>query len=308
MTGIGEALRMVQRPPVGWREYDSSNWGDASWSEWYSLDPDELTSAPDRPGLYRVRHQKLDGLSYIGESGDVKRRMRTLARGVHNDKMPYRDPHTAAPCLWAIRDKFGDNFEIAYTVPDVAHNEQQRKGLEAAYIATYRLEMSESPPANFGRIISGYRQSTYRSGGTRGGLIDDTENEPNSKPGLEPRPWEHWHRVTDEKWMGSEWSDSHRLSERLDADPPDLGLYRIWFPDQSPPLVYIGMSSNISRRLYKHEKTYGGDALFAYAGRPDLEYAHQRGEAETDLIGAHYIAHGHPPQAQFGYVNQFTED
>jgi hypothetical protein len=108
--------------------------------------------------------------------------------------------------------------------------------------------------------------------------------------------------------MDNDWSEPYRLADRLDADPPNIGLYRIWFEGDAPPLAYIGESSNISRRLYKYESTYGGDALFAYASRPDLDAQHKREEAECDLIGAHYLGHGHPPKAQFGFSERISDE
>jgi len=148
---------MVQRPPVGWRHYDSPEWGGVQWSSWMALDADTLATAPDEPGLYQVRHRNREGLSYIGESGDTEHRTRALARRVHDSEMPFRDPHTAAPCLWAILDNDGSGFELSYTTPDRAADDQQRKGLEAGLIASYRLAAGESPPANFGRMIDGYK-------------------------------------------------------------------------------------------------------------------------------------------------------
>lgn len=291
---------MVERPPAGWREYYGDQWGDVEWSPWLDLDADTLTTAPNRAGLYRVRHQHRDGLCYIGESGDVQRRIRTLARRVHDTEMPYRDPHTAAPCLWAIRDDEGAGFELSYTAPESASDDQQRKGLEAALIASYRLAAGESPPANFGRMIDGYKQSSYRSGGIRGGPLDDGETEANTEPGCPPEPWKNYETVTDPRWMDNDWSGPYRLADRLDADPPDVGLYRIWYEGEVPPLAYIGETSNFSRRLREHEDTYGGDALFSFVSRPDLDASHKREEAECDLIGSHYIIHKCVPQAQFG--------
>jgi len=49
------------------------------------------------------------------------------------------------------------------------------------------------------------------------------------------------------------------------------------------------------------EQTFGGDALFATVDRPDLDARHKRQEIETELIGAHHIAHDRTPLAQFGY-------
>lgn len=101
--------------------------------------------------------------------------------------------------------------------------------------------------------------------------------------------------------MNLDWSKPYRLTERLDADPPDTG-YRIWYEEQESTLAYIGESSNIASRLYNREQTLGEDALFAYAERSDLGASHKREEIETDLIGAYYLEIEEAPLAQFGYT------
>jgi hypothetical protein len=55
--------------------------------------------------------------------------------------------------------------------------------------------------------------------------------------------------------MSLDWFEPYRLAQRLEADPPDTGLYRIWYEEQGSTLAYIGESSNISSRLYNHELT-----------------------------------------------------
>ena len=79
-----------------------------------------------------------------------------LYRETYAEEMPFRSPHTAAPCLWAIRDADGPSLEFSATTPPVARDEQDRKGLEAALIAVHRREVGQSPTANFARIIEGY--------------------------------------------------------------------------------------------------------------------------------------------------------
>jgi excinuclease UvrABC nuclease subunit len=94
------------------------------------------------------------------------------------------------------------------------------------------------------------------------------------------------------------------LDLRLNADPPDTGVYRIWYEEQDSTLAYIGKSSNIASRLYNHERTFGENALFAYAERSDLDASHKRTEVETDLIGAYYLEVGEAPLAQFGHTEK----
>jgi len=97
--------------------------------------------------------------------------------------------------------------------------------------------------------------------------------------------------------MSLDWSESYRLSQRLDAR-----VYRIWYEGGDSPLAYIGEFSNIPSRLYNHEQTFGEDALFAYAEWNGLDASHKRAEIEADLLGAYYLKVGEAPLAQFGHT------
>ena len=112
------------------------------WSPWIPLNGSWLrTNLPSQPGLYRVRRVGFDGVDYIGQTKTLKKRAGML-RGVYRAEMPYRDPHTAAPALWALRDSLGCDFEISVMV--VEGTRQWRQGLEAAAIARYRQELERS--------------------------------------------------------------------------------------------------------------------------------------------------------------------
>jgi hypothetical protein len=69
--------------------------------------------------------------------------------------MPYRDPHTGAPALWALLHAQGCTFEAS--VLPVQGDTRYRKGLEALALALYRQGCGESPTVNFGRMLRGYR-------------------------------------------------------------------------------------------------------------------------------------------------------
>lgn len=284
-------------------EVTDANWMGLEWSKWHSLNPerDQISQISNDPGLYRVRHQDRDGLEYIGQTGRSTRgRVGALARGVYSDEMPYRDPHTAAPCLWAVRDRYGPELEVSATMPDVAKNDAQRKGLEEALIAVARREMGESPTANFGRIIEGYSQSSYCSGGYVGGRLSEGEEESNSKPGRSPVPWANVEELTSSTWMGLEWTGPYQLADRLEPELPEAGVYRIREEDQHSRLLYIGETSDFTGRLRRHEKAFGSDALFSVAAPNGMDARHKRTEVETELIGAHYLVTEEPPKAQFG--------
>ena len=287
------------------------NWLDLEWSRWQSLDPTDgvLSSVSTDEGLYRIRHPDYPGLVYIGETGRSTRgRLRALAREAYAEEMPFRSPHTAAPCLWAIRDANGPSLEFSATTPPVVRDEQARKGLEAGLIAVHRREIGRSPTANFARIIEGYQQSSYRSKGIRGGPHSAGEVEPHAEPGVGPPEWHRVEDFTDPEWMGLTWSEPSSLGDRLSVSPPTNGLYRIWYEGETPPLAYIGESSNVPSRLYSHEQTFGSDALFATVDRADLDAAHKRKEIETDLIGAHYLEFEQTPTAQFGRTDRLPHN
>jgi hypothetical protein len=112
-------------------------------------------------GLYRIRRIGIDGWDYIGQTGsgqmNLRRRMAML-QGVYLNEMPYRDPHTAAPALWALLQATGTPFEVSFC--PVVGNTPWRKGLEAVAIARHRQRYGRSPTANFGRMPAGYRMSS----------------------------------------------------------------------------------------------------------------------------------------------------
>ena len=99
--------------------------------------------AIDHPGLYRVRHGKFKEIAYIGETEwSIRGQVRALASGIFDGEMPYRDPHTASPCVWAIVDRYGPHLqlEVSVTTPPEAIDKQSRKAMEDALLALHRHE------------------------------------------------------------------------------------------------------------------------------------------------------------------------
>ncbi len=279
----------------------ANDWMGLNWSEWTSLNPDDnqLSTIDTEPGLYRVKHKKRNGLEYIGETGRSTRgRVMALGRNTYKEQMPFRDPHTAAPCLWAVVDQYGPGLKVSTVTPELAEDKQQRKGLEETLIMLSRQKMGRSPTANFGRIIEGYSQSSYRKGGYVGGLLKEGQIEPNTQKGRGPVSWKNVESVTGINWMGISWSHPRQLKERLDHNYPNAGVYRIWRPNKES-LSYIGETRSFQNRMRKHQKTFGGDALFSVASPSGMDAKHRRTEVETDLIGAHYLVNGVPPLSQF---------
>ncbi|MDQ3656690.1 MAG: hypothetical protein M3457_16650 [Chloroflexota bacterium] len=91
-------------------------------------------------------------LDYIGQTGTRLGQRLGMLAGALADEMPYRDPHTAAPALWALRHAERCSFDVSVAV--VEGTTPWRKGLEALAIGLYRQEHGRSPTVEFGRIPS----------------------------------------------------------------------------------------------------------------------------------------------------------
>jgi hypothetical protein len=100
------------------------------WSDWVPLEGARSdTAVPKLPGLYRIRSVETGRILYIGQTGrSLKERMGAL-KGVYGDEMPYNDPHTAGPALWAHRIETGETFEVSVAVLEV--DKADRMGREA---------------------------------------------------------------------------------------------------------------------------------------------------------------------------------
>jgi len=116
---------------------------------------------PHLPGLYRIRRMGRDDLDSTGQTGTGTMTLRKrlgMLRGVSGELMPYRDPHTAGPALWALSHQTGEDFEVS--VVPVEGSTPWRKGLEALAIAPYRQQHGRSPTLEFGSMPAGYRTSS----------------------------------------------------------------------------------------------------------------------------------------------------
>lgn len=281
------------------RVYDQ-NWLGFDWSPWLSLhsDEDEIALLSTDPGVYRVRHPAYEGLVYIGETGrSVRGRLRSLAGGITDDEMPYSDPHTGSPCLWSIIDKHGPDFEVSAATPVAAEDKGQRKAIEDALIAVHRRETETNLVGNFGRMPPGYEKSKMRSTEVRGGPCDESPR--SFREGIDPLPWEKPEKLTDMNWLGLTWSEALPLAEMDSSVPAEPGLYRIWDPASSPPLEYIGQSVDLRGRLRSHSRSRDGKLRFAFVECPDFQEQFQRQQAESTLLGAHWLACQSPPRDQY---------
>ncbi|MCX5985111.1 MAG: hypothetical protein NTX54_01135, partial [Chloroflexi bacterium] len=137
------------------------------------------------PGLYRIRPHGVPELSYVGQTGrDLRDRLARLARQLPSAEMPFDDPHTAAPALWAWSRSDGFSWECSAAAVDGSR--QDRMSLEASVLWRYRLETGQSTRANHGRFHPHYAKSGMRARGVRGHLLADGATNPNGSPGTQP--------------------------------------------------------------------------------------------------------------------------
>ena len=282
------------------------------WTSWVALaNAVRGLGVPATPGLYRIRRAPSEHLDYLGQTGagsmTLRKRMAML-RGVYAAEMPYRDPHTAGPALWALRDLGHENFEASFAV--VLGDTQWRKGLECIALAEHRLRFGTSPSLNFGRMPAGYRMSSANNrvivaAGRRfrGGLAPGLDAA--HLPGVPPTGFIGG-APTSVDWCGHRWSEW----SPADAVPVDLGtgLYRIR-GIASGHVVYIGEGAIRERvrahlaklRLADHAqgRILATEAPLAVSWVEGPWQRHQRLELENDLIAAHMLAVGRPPVAQF---------
>jgi len=275
------------------------------WGSWVPLvGGGRNRSIPTGSGLYRVR--VVDGpVVYVGQTGVSLRGRVGMLAGVTAEVMPYNDPHTAAPGLWALRHRDGCRFEVSVVPVDA--DRWDRCGLEALAITAHRVTVGGSPMLNFGGMPAGYRKSTgnnaalVAAGARHRGGPDVTVAAPIPSVSvhgpLDGPP-------TGAVWVGFEWSPWVPLPEATVGPAGAVGLYRIADRDHGT-LVYIGQGS-ISRRLSVHRAPRratqlhpdGPDRLIASWVTLDLP-GRMLLEHENDLIAAHVHTAGHPPAAQF---------
>lgn len=281
---------------------------DLAWSPWVPLEgAGRDARLPRVAGLYRIRSAETGAVLYIGQTGRSLRARLGQLGGVYGDVMPYNDPHTAGPALWAHRFETGETFEVSVAVLEV--DRIYRMGREALEITKRRMIDGHSPAYNFGRMPRGWVKSSGNNRRLveagrrfRGYRLSDEEiaalpPDPSAPP---PATLEGDVRAGD--WLGLAWHSSA-------AAPPgrdDVGVYRIG--DDGPgPLEYVGQG-RIATRWHSHASSWAADLAAEDSGSGgkgwgwvglDLR-SPQLLEVENDLIASHMMVFARPPRVQFG--------
>jgi hypothetical protein len=289
--------------PLDNRTYLTPTWCSLPWTPWvpFTADKEEFRTIPKEPGLYRIRPTGKDFLMYIGET------RRTLHQRLHElrhtlrrgELMPWNDPHTAAPSLWAWQDAEGFGYECSATPLDASQG--GRRGMESFLLYQYRQERGESTLCNFGRFHPRYRKSTNRKENKRGGKLEE-QHQDNPAGGPSVKPLSAIGTPGDRYWMELAWIGKLPLDgDTISTVPPGAGLYLL-FERDSHDLVYIGQSADCAQRLRSHalklldEK----DMLVSYFIERKPMLPHNLKEQENDLIGNYFDRYRKAPRYQFG--------
>jgi hypothetical protein len=279
--------------------YFESDWCDLHWSSWVSFEgtKSDWSVLPVESGLYRVRQRNANLLAYIGETGrGLRDRLKALRRGSIAEFMPYNDPHTAAPNLWAWRQEKHWGYECSAAV--FLDSLAERKAFECFLLWKYRLEKGESTLCNHGRFHKNYVKSSDRSMGRRGFRIPNSGI--NASGGPSHPPLQLKEHPLDANWMGLGWSKPVPLDIQFTGQISSTpALYKIFSPDKAI-VVYIGESKKLRARFAQHCSSFKNiKCQFSFVALPEKTEKHQLHELENDLIAAYYAQTSSAPDFQF---------
>ena len=282
---------------------------DLNWSPWFSLhEIGRNREVAVRPGLYRIRAVETGRILYVGQTGRSLRARLGSLRGIYGELMPYNDPHTVGPALWAHRIDTGETFEASFVVLEV--DKADRMGREALEITKRRIIDGTSPAYTFGRMPYGWIKSSGNNRRLaeagkrfRGRRMTNHELAAAGPDPSVPPPATLDGDVRAADWLGLAWREA--VTEPPGRD--DVGVYRIGWSERggNRALDYIGQGL-IATRCKSHAKSWaldlaaenGSDLACAWVG---LSLGpHQLLEVENDLIAGHVHVFARPPSAQFG--------
>ena len=274
---------------------------DIDWSDWYSIPSCvENDKIPKKAGVYLVSHEDLGGVQYVGR-GNLQERIYRMWLGIDKDEMPYSDPHTAAPCLWAIAQEYNENYRVRYSViNDDSHSqeevEKKTDSIKSAYLAAYRYLTRQDPIGHFGQMIRGYEKSTQWKGGDRGGEINNEKLTCRRRTDYPIPTWENWDNIDSDNWMGYEWEEYNvRGAEwgslSKDKAPSTGGVILVW-NEENDGFDEIIATSNLRDRIKSLSEKYTNrnQLRISFDDSKDPNSRFEKEVITTDLVGAYYLA------------------
>ncbi|BCL80991.1 hypothetical protein ccbrp13_34560 [Ktedonobacteria bacterium brp13] len=277
----------------------NETWCNFHWTPWLPLNSSEISTDP---GIYRVRAVSGNEIFYIGSTGrNLRERIGDLYRNVMNDpiQMPFSDPHTAAPTLWAWRDATGIDFECSILL---LPSQENLELLVHYFLWQYRLEKGDAALANYGRSHPYYIKSGNRSTGRRGYRLPEGSPNPAGGPDLEPLQLHG--TPLDRNWMGLEWSEQYPLTggnfKNIASSPAAYKVIDTTDTD-TEELLFVGSTPNLRKRLQdlKQKNWDYPHPMVAFALQSSDLLHYQLAEMESDLLGGYYEQMKKGPKAQF---------
>jgi len=137
---------------VDLRDLQGKTWLSREWSDWLDLDAalQRGYGPPHQPGVYRIRDARfLNLLLYVGEGGDVRRRLFQLRNAMRKVAAGGRQgpPHWAGGCILYHQQR-GARIEVSWLLA-VVEDEGDRKGIECECIAAHRWATGSNPECQF---------------------------------------------------------------------------------------------------------------------------------------------------------------
>lgn len=279
--------------------YLSNTWTDLQWTPWISFKGSKLDwfLLPEKPGLYRVKPENSGLIAYIGETGrGLRDRLNSLRRGTLSELMPFNDPHTAAPNLWAWRQE--EHWKYECSVAPFNRSSSERKATECLLLWKYRLEKGESTLCNHGRFHKNYTKSTNRSKNKRGGRLQEPRTNESWGPSYPPLKLKN--EPLDNNWMGLKWEDKIPLKKEEANHTKDVpALYKI-IDAKANKILYIGETTELRNRFLSHCRSFSNFQLaISFSEQPHTIKEYQLHEMENDLIAGYFAQTTQVPIYQF---------
>ena len=273
----------------------SSDWGGLAWTPWVPFVGGDFRTLPASAGLYRVRVIGQDCLVYVGQTGrSLRERLRALRKHTLMQEMPFNDPHTAAPSLWAWAHAERFTFECSAACSTAERS--ARLALESWLLWDHRVSTGESTLCNHGGFHAGYKKSRNRSTGQRGGPIGGAPPE-FRRISISSAPLLASGEFTGARWMGLHWTPWTSLKSVVQVS--GKALYRLRQAGGAE-LLYIGETLRLNDRMAAHARTYGGlEVEFSCAILPPDTSKSALHELENDLLGCYFATFKRAPAHQF---------